>query len=200
MAEADQEFDELLSAYVDGELSADEERRVRQRLETEPHLVAAVEALRADRRARAALWQSCEPNEAAVQHLVDRVDRAIDRQTVWSYRLSRLRTFGAAAACIVLGVLIGRVTLGPQGGNPIAPVATPGNSIDGMRVSSNILPPAPAPAQVRIVDGRGNVSVQRFNSVEEAQRFIQALQQWQAEQEQMQNGGGAFVPATTDRF
>jgi hypothetical protein len=199
MAEIDQEFDELLSAYVDGELSADEELRVRQRLETEPHLVAAVESLRADRRARGALWQSCEPNEAAVQHLIDRVDRAIDRQTAWSYRLSRIRTFGAAAACVVLGVLIGRVTLGPQGGGAaIAPIVSPGNAVPGQTVSSSLLPSAPA--QVRIVDGRGRVTVQKFNSVEEAQRFIQDLQQWQAEQEQIQNGGGAIVPASTERF
>jgi anti-sigma factor RsiW len=197
MAEVDQEFDELLSAYVDGELSADEELRVRQRLETEPQLVANVEALRADRRARGALWQSCEPDEAAVQRLIDRVDRAIDRQTVWSHRLSQIRTFGAAAACIVLGVLIGRVTLGPQGG-PITPVASPGKTIAGQTVSNPLLPPAPA--QVRIVDGRGQQIIQRFNSVEEAQRFIQDLQQWQAEQEQIQNGGGAIVPASTERF
>ncbi len=95
MAEVDQEFDELLSAYVDGELSADEELRVRQRLETEPQVVAAVEALRADRRARAALWQSCEPDEAAVQRLIDRVDQAVDRQTVWSHRLSQFRGIAA---------------------------------------------------------------------------------------------------------
>jgi hypothetical protein len=156
-----------------------------------------VEALRGDRRARAALWQSCEPDEAAVQRLVDRVDHAIDRQTAWSYRLSRIRTIGAAAACIMIGVLIGRVTLGPQGG-PIAPVGTPGKTIDGVRVSNPVLPPAPA--QVRIVDGRGQQIIQRFNSVEEAQRFVQDLQQWQAEQEQIQNGGGAIVPASSERF
>jgi anti-sigma factor RsiW len=197
MAEVDQEFDELLSAYVDGELSADEELRVRQRLETEPQLVAAVEALRADRRARAALWQSCEPDEAAVQRLVDRVDLAIDRQTAWSHRMSQFRGIAAAAACLFIGVMIGRVTLGTQGGNAIAPVSTPGTVVPGTAVSNPILP---APAQVRIVDGRGRVTVQRFNSVEEAQRFVQDLQQWQAEQEQIQNGGGAIVPASSERF
>ena len=198
MADVDQEFDELLSAYVDGELSADEEQRVLQRLEAEPQLVAAVESLRADRRARAALWQSCEPDEAAVQRLIDRVDTAIDRQTAWSYRLTKIRTFAAAAACIVLGLLIGRVTLGPSGGNPITPAVSPGTAIPGQPVANPILPPAPA--QVRIGDGRGRSTILRFNSVEEAQRFVQDLNQWQAEQEQIQNGGGAIVPASTERF
>jgi len=198
MSDVDQEFDELLSAYVDGELSADEELRVRQRLEVEPQLVAAVESLRADRRARGALWQSCEPDEPAVQRLIDRVDRAIDRETVWAYRLSKIRSVSAAAACIVLGVLVGRVTLGPRAGQPITPIAQPTN-LNTTTVGNPVS--VPAPAQVRILDGRGQqVMIQRFNSVEEAKRFIEDLQQWQSEQEQIQNGGGAIVPASSERF
>jgi hypothetical protein len=198
MADVDQEFDELLSAYVDGELSADEEQQVRARLETEPALVATVEALRADRRARAALWQSCEPDEAAVQRLIDRVDRAIDRQTVWSYRLSKTRTLSAAAACIVVGLLVGRMTFGPRGG-PVEPIMGPQGSGGVMPVDHPIL--RSAPAQVRIVDGRGQVTIQRFNTVEEAQQFIRDFQQLQMEQEQLQNAGGRpIVPASSERF
>jgi anti-sigma factor RsiW len=201
MADVDQEFDELLSAYVDGELSADEEQRVRQRLEAEPGLVAAVEALRADRRARTALWQSCEPDEASVQRLIDRVDHAIGRQTVWAYRLSKIRTVSAAAACIVLGVLIGRITLGPRAGQPVSPIAgTQGPVVNGTNVG---LPAVPqAPASVRIMDGNGKqVMIQHFRSMEEAQHFIHDLQQWQQEQEQIQSGGGGgIVPASSERF
>jgi hypothetical protein len=54
---------------------------------------------------------------------------------------------------------------------------------------------------VRVVDGQGRpLTLQPFNSVEEAQRFIQDLQQLQAEQEQMKLGGGGVVPASTERF
>src|SRR5207247_10391865 len=124
MAEVDQQLDELFSAYVDGELSPAEQETLSRRLEAEPALAAAVEAFRADRTARAALWQSCEPDEAAVGRLIDRVDRAIDRHTVWSYRLSRIRIASAAAACIVLGVGIGRLTFGPGARQPVDRVAT----------------------------------------------------------------------------
>ncbi len=198
MPDVDQEFDELLSAYVDGELSADEERRVQQRLEAEPHLVAAVEALRADRRARAALWQSCEPDEASVQRLVNGVDHAIDRQTAWAYRLSRLRSISAAAACIIVGVMIGRFTFGPGAAQPINPIAGTPTPVVGTPVVNPLL--QSPPAQVRIVDGKGKVTIQKFRSVEEAQHFVQEFQQWQAEQEQIQNGGGAMVPQNTERF
>src|SRR5690348_5379612 len=145
MAEVDPEF-EMLSAFVDGELSADEETSLRHRLEAEPELAAAIEALRADRKVRSALWASYEPDEATVQRLIDRVDRAIDRNTVWSYRLSRIRTASAAAACIVVGILIGRITLGPGAGPPVNPVLTQG-PVPQTNVVNPTLPQAPA-AQV----------------------------------------------------
>src|SRR5437016_581857 len=157
MSEADQELDEMLSAYVDGELSAEDEQQLQRRLEAEPsaepNLVATIEALRADRTTRAALWKSCEPDEAAVARLLERVDRAIDRQTVWSYRLSKIRIVSAAAACIVLGVLIGRVTFGPAAGRPVDSVLPRAPGVGQVNVTNPVA--APVPAQVRIVDGRG---------------------------------------------
>src|ERR671913_63264 len=45
---------------------------------------------------------------ARLARLVAKVDAAVDRETSWSYRISTFRRVAAAAACIVLGVLIGR--------------------------------------------------------------------------------------------
>jgi len=200
MADVDENLDELLSAFVDGELSTEEELALRPRLESEPALVAAIEALRADRSVRSALWKTYEPNEATVGRLIDRVDRAIDRQTVWSHRLSKIRTISAAAACIVLGVMIGRVTFGPHAGRPVDSLVTQGPINGGTTVSFPTVP-QPAPTLVRIVDGNGRpLTLQPFNSVEEARRFIQDLQQWQQEQEQIRKGGGSIVPESTERF
>jgi hypothetical protein len=52
------------------------------------------------------------------------------------------------------------------------------------------------------MDGNGKqVMIQRFKSVDEAQKFVRDLQQWQREQEQVQNGsGGGIVPASSERF
>jgi anti-sigma factor RsiW len=198
MAEVDQQLDEMLSAYVDGELSPAEQETLTRRLEAEPTLATAIEALRAGRAARAALWQSCEPDEAAVGRLIDRVDRAIDRHTVWAYRLSRIRIASAAAACIVLGIIIGRVTFGPGAAQPVDRLVTQG-SVTGQTVSNPIIPEVPV--QVRIVDGRGQqVMIQPFKTREEAEQFILDLQQWQQEQEQIKSGGGGIVPAGSERF
>src|SRR5262245_61665012 len=125
--QADQaDFDsemEMLSAFIDGELSAEESATLQVRVAADPKLASAIEQLRADRTVRAALWQSFEPDEAAVGRLIDKVDRSIDRQTVWAHRLANLRIISSVAACIVVGLLIGRVTFGPRGG-PIDPGTT----------------------------------------------------------------------------
>jgi hypothetical protein len=198
MADVDQEFDELLSAYVDGELSADEEQRVRQRLEAEPQLVAASSrsaptAAAARRCGRAASRMKRRCSGWSTRSTARSIGRRSGR-----YRLSKIpqhfrrrrRAFSSACWSVA-----SRMDRGADRSPRLRPPATPSNP----RASP---PHAPdCPAQVRILDGRGQqVMIQRFNSVDEAQRFIQDLQQWQAEQEQIQNGGGAIVPATTERF
>ena len=197
--QADQEM-ELLSAFIDGELSSEEEATLRERM-AEANLASAIETLRAERAVRAALWPTFEPNEAAVGRLIERVDRSIDRQTVWAHRLANLRIISSAAACIVVGLFIGRVAFGPRGG-PID-----GNNmpiVAGPQVQTVSAPapgaPAPVPAQVRVVDSNNNpVTLQPFNSVEEAQRFIDDLKMWQQAQEQAKNGQGFGVPLN-ERF
>src|SRR3954471_1733462 len=100
---------EQLEAYVDGELSTGEEDALRARRQAEPILAEAMRRVRADRDIRLAVWKGYEPTEASVARLVAKVDAAVDRNTNWSHTLRNLKRVSAAAACIVLGVLIGRV-------------------------------------------------------------------------------------------
>jgi anti-sigma factor RsiW len=184
---ADQEM-ELLSAFIDGELSSDEAATLQARVSADPTVAAAIEQLRADRTVRAALWSSFEPDEAAVGRLVDKVDRSIDKQTVWAYRLSNLRIITSVAACILVGLFMGHVAFGPRGG-----------PIDGATALAPAAAPAvttvSAPAQVRIVDSKNNpVTLQPFSSPEDLQRFIDDLRAWQQAQEQAKQGQGFGVP------
>jgi len=189
--DADQEM-ELLSAFIDGELPADEVATLQARVSVDPALAAAIEQLRAYRTVRAALWPSFEPDEVSVGRLIDKVDRAIDRQTIWAHRLANLRIVASVAACLVIGLFMGRVAFGPRGGpidsaTALTPTATP----QVTTVSAPIQPPA----QVRIVDSNNNpVTLQPFNSNEDLQRFIEDLRAWQQAQEQAKQGQGFGVP------
>ncbi|MEA2710452.1 MAG: hypothetical protein QOF78_3053 [Phycisphaerales bacterium] len=181
---------EQLEAYVDGELSTTEEDALRARLSAEQILGEAMRRVRADRDIRMAVWKGYEPSEATVQRLAARVDAAVDRNTNWSYRLSNLKRLSAAAACIVLGVLIGRV--GNQGAvmpsGTIAQVPV-GRGVPGPTMVSN-------PIEFPIVNEQGqSVGVQRFQSLREAQDFVDELNRFHRMQEQIRNGGGQiFVP------
>ena len=201
MSLSEQEY-ELIESYVDGELSTTEEDALRQRLDQDATLSAALAEVRAEREMRLAVWKSFEPGEAAVQRLVARVDSAVDRDLAWTYRLGSVRRWSAAAACILLGILIGRV--GQRGAE------MPGSG--GSRVASNnqtnVAQPVPQgqptlvnnPIQFRIVNEDGQpVGVQSFRSPQEANEFFEDLSRWQRMQDDLRNGGGLIVP-NSERF
>jgi len=197
---------EQLEAYVDGELSTTEEDALRARLAAEPILAEAMRRVRADRDIRMAVWKGYEPNEASIARLVAKVDTAVDRNTHWSYKLSTLRRVSAAAACIVLGVLIGRTgsdnnamvpdgrvaQVGNGNGNP-APGGAGGGNMRGPTMVSN-------PIEFPIVDEQGRpVAVQRFQTLREAQDFLEELNRFHRMQEQIRNGGGQIL-VPSERF
>src|SRR5688572_23871510 len=195
---------EQLEAYVDGELSTTDEDALRARIAAEPILGEAMRRVRADRDIRMAVWKGYEPNEAAVTRLVAKVDAAVDRNTNWSYKLSTLKRVSAAAACIVLGVLIGRV--GNQGAvMPNSPVAQApggaggagnGNNGGGVRGPTMVSNPIEFP----IVNEQGQpVGVQRFQTLREAQDFLEELNRFHRMQEQIRNGGGQIL-VPSERF
>jgi hypothetical protein len=186
---------EQLEAYVDGELSTGEEDALRARMQAEPILAEAMRRVRADRDIRMAVWKGYEPSEASVQRLIETVDAAVDRNTNWAYTLRNLKRVSAAAACIVLGILIGRV--GNDGGGgammPSSPVA---NVPGGRGMQTNVSNPIEFP----IVNERGQaVGVQRFGSMREAQEFLDELNRFHRMQEQIRNGGGQIL-VPSERF
>ena len=185
---------EQLEAYVDGELSTGEEDALRARMQAEPILAEAMRRVRADRDIRMAVWKGYEPNEASVARLIANVDAAVDRNTNWAYTLRNLKRVSAAAACIVFGVLIGRVgnqdAMMPNG--PIANVSG-GRNVPGPTMVSN-------PIEFPIVNERGQaVGVQRFQSMREAQEFLDELNRFHRMQEQIRNGGGQIL-VPSERF
>ena len=56
---------ELLDAYLDDTLSADEVEELEVRLAVESDLAAALSDLRAQRAARSAVWRALEPSQAS---------------------------------------------------------------------------------------------------------------------------------------
>jgi anti-sigma factor RsiW len=201
---------EKLEAYMDGELPAEQEGELLRQLAGEPELAAAMAALRAQRDGRNAVWHSFEPDDAAVQRVMMRIESAIDRHNVWAHRLARWRIPSAAAACILLGFLFGWVgrSTTPQDSNAVGGAMlvsqAPQPSAQGGTVQPNLpnpnlttvnnqitrtAPAAAAPVKLPIVDEYGRqVGVQEFRSVEEATRFVDDLNRWQHAQEKVING------------
>ena len=117
---------EMLEAYLDGELPAEQEGALLARLAAEPELAAAMDSIRAERDVRSAVWQACEPDDNSVQRLVMKVEAAVDRDAVWARRYAKWRIPSAVAASIVLGFFVGAAWMGH--GKP-APLGDPGSAI-----------------------------------------------------------------------
>jgi len=155
---------ELLEAMLDGELTDGQREELRARLEKEPKLAAELEQLREERKLREQMFSSLEGGEEAVVERILITARMSGRAGPTKIRL---RYAMAAAACVVVGFLIGWI--GATGGKSAAKASE-------------------APYQVQIVDESGQVmAVQRFPSLEKAREFSDDLQQWQIRQERLLN-------------
>ena len=183
---------ELLEAYTDGELSPPEKEALEARLAVEPQLRALLESLRGERGLRSEVWRSFEPDDSVVKQLVARVHARVDRNTNWAARLNRLRPVSAAAACILIGFLVGRVAYRGEPGTPGVPtgpmsvVQMPPSA--GGVTAAGVAPPRAA-TQFRVVDAHNQpVTVQPFNSAEEAQQFVEDLNQWYRQMEDIRSG------------
>src|SRR5688572_6094669 len=163
---------ELLETYLDGELPRAEGDALIDRLRTEPALAGAIETLKSERATRAVVWQSYEPSQASVDQLVDRVERKVDNHWQWAKRLSRLRFVSGAAACIVVGVLMGYLGRGQnQPGSPPP---------QGTLVSNQAGPSlATGPVIVPIYNEYGQVvAYQQFDTATEANSFVEEMRQF----------------------
>jgi hypothetical protein len=174
-------------------------------LKSDPALGDTLSELKAQRAVRAAVWQSNEPDAAAADRLMWRVRGAIlqekqqenvpQRTRFWSqWRISSVGS--AAAACLVLGFMFGR--MGQSHHPAVNPGMNPGLnpgvssgmnqivSTDGTggiaRVDNPSVAPDPGPAvnpvttagvDVAMYDEyKRKVGVQHFANPEEAKQFL----------------------------
>src|SRR5689334_5463860 len=102
---------ELLETYLDDELSAEEGDVLRRRLASEPALAAAMDELRQARELRQQAFGAMEIPQhraaASADTLVRSLRQAATREMAWSGRVRILRQLSAAAACLIVGVLVG---------------------------------------------------------------------------------------------
>src|SRR5436190_19329585 len=103
---------ELLESYLDDELTGRELEALRQRLSSEPALAVAIDELKGQRQMRQHFFAACEPDEASVQRLVQTVNQNITRELAWSERNRSLRSWGSLAACLLVGLFLGRAMRG----------------------------------------------------------------------------------------
>jgi len=105
---------QLLEAYLDDELSADEVEALRDRLIDEPELAGALAEVREGREARQKVFAAMEPGELAVSDSVAGMQRAIRGRMRWGGRVRESLRYVAAAACVTVGVWIGQRASQPQ--------------------------------------------------------------------------------------
>jgi anti-sigma factor RsiW len=170
---------DLLETYLDDALPPAEAAALRVRLSVDAGLSATLDELRSQRAGRAAVWAALEPDDRSVQQLVWRVRGAVAAERnrpaklgwTWAafhldpWRLARFTS--AAAACVVLGFVGGRLG---RGVGPQQSIVTP-TAI----VSAN---PVDGPVDVPIADEYGQRIVsQRFQNADQARRFLEDLHQ-----------------------
>jgi anti-sigma factor RsiW len=185
---------EQLDTLLDGEMPEQEAQVLRRRLIFEPALSAAMQTLEMERSLRVQVWQSMEPDQAAMDRVAARVDRKMNNHLRFARSLSNFRRLTAAAACIVVGVMVGRY------GNwdRLTGGAAPTNN-NTQLVTSEAHPPAPVPTaqpvKLAVVDDYGRVvDYVTFPSQEEANKFTNELQH--ENQKNSGPNGGAVLTST----
>ncbi len=168
---------ELLEAYLDGELPPEQLGQLRLRLAAEPVLIAALDQLRSQRALRMQVWRQMEPETSVAEDVLSRLHASSSRP-VRSRSWRVVQYISAAAACIVVGFTVGWIG---RGRTPV-PADMAGTSVNpgGMQFVNQSAAPrfaAPGSYQVVVTDDAGHpVAVRKFNSLEDARRFIDQSQ------------------------
>jgi anti-sigma factor RsiW len=182
---------ELLENHLDGELSVADEEALRERMNIEPELGAMLETLRGERDARRMAFVSMEPDDATVERFdryASREIQRLDRESFWRRTSRTLRFVSAAAACLVIGFSVGRIV--NSGVLDRKPGETGANN--------------PNVVEVVLTDDSGHeIGVQRFPSREQANEFINDVDQWHHRarlQQQMNDPNIVRVAAPEEQF
>jgi hypothetical protein len=209
MSMTDEQIQEL-EAYLDGELSPEQDAALRIRLKTQDGLANELQSLRAERTLRSSILAQCieHPGDGEV---CDRIVASL-RATAASEALrqrwnSRLRYGSALAACLLVGLTTGLLMRSEQQRSPVinpGPVAVgsePTFPLQGgsqlpptINVASNALSPVqevqPRPVTPRrgpviltVRDDAGTVVARhQFESIDEARRFAEDLKRSKSQQ------------------
>lgn len=137
MSQIDPNDLETLELYLDREIAQDDAQHVEARILAEPDLEAALTSLRLQRAVRLeAMSTAFDTDAAAVERLIASVReaRSDESQHRTSWWLPS-RSFGAAAACLAFGLILGGMLQRQQGpaGTVASPVVAPasGNTFVG---------------------------------------------------------------------
>jgi hypothetical protein len=115
---------ELLESYLDDELTGRELEALRQRLSSEPQLAVAIDELKSQRQMRQQFFGACEPDQMSVARLVQSVNQNVTRELAWAERNRSLRSWGSLAACLLVGLFLGRAMRGTGQASAPAPHQT----------------------------------------------------------------------------
>jgi anti-sigma factor RsiW len=184
---------ELLECYLDDELSLAQADELRERMVGEPALAAELEQLRQARTIRSQVWRTMEPTQHEAEQFAWRVRGKLRGGYRWQQWWGQLRIAGAAAACILIGIMVGRAA--DDLGRPIGVPADGAFLVDAAAAQQNPQQNSTQPIyRVSLTDPTGRlVAVQTFSSVSEARQFAQDVNQWQAKHRQLQSGNVRLV-------
>lgn len=181
---------ELLEAHLDGALAPEETESLVSRLAAEPELAALLSALREERELRTAVWQSLAPAPGEAEQFAAGVIRSARRQRLLGRVGQISRTAVAAAACIMLGVGTGWYAWGRPAAAP--PTLSRVNTGADTHLAADTA--HAGPYQVAITDQDGNVvAVEKFNRLDEANKFADDLGRYQERRLDVQDGKATLV-------
>jgi hypothetical protein len=113
----------------------------------------------------------------------------------WSGRVRILRQLSAAAACLIVGVLVGwfghsrNQSAQPMASDSASRITFPDNGNSATLVSNSPSRNGSGGFNVQITDDTGRVlGVQHFDTLHDAREFSNDLSRWQARQRQMRSG------------
>ncbi len=161
---------ELLHEYVDGELPVADCEGLWRRLAVEHDLMGELDHLRADHAVRTMVWNSLEPAESTVARLEAKIMCATRREDLMSWGGNILRIAASAAALILFGFSVGWMGRDRYQGVPVISHSTQ----DVSKTASTGLGGSTAALKynVYVRDPNGKlVTVQQFDSLEQAQQF-----------------------------
>ncbi len=177
---------ELLEAYLDGALTAEDARRVEGLIASDEEWGRMLAELREARAARAAVFSQMEPSVLDARRVADRAIAATQAGRGWGRLAAWMRISGAVAACLMVSFFAGWAIRGKQ--------PKLGGAASVARVSNETSPHVDGAYQVTLTDHMGRViGVQRFGSLEQAKEFAGDLRAWQERQQRMRQGAAVLV-------